>query len=209
MEYTIDTAPATLAARGKEGLIISKDYRGKQVLAAYRHLRVSPEVGWGMVTKMDEEYAFAHLQEMLRFTYWSGFVGVILVLCVVALISRTLSRPITKLSRTAKEVERGNLSARVRYTGSGEIGLLGRSFNSMAERIEHWHQTLEKQVEKRTKELESRNEQLKIEVTERKQAEEELRQFEHIVSSSTDMMALLGAKFDYIAVNVGLSGGIR
>ncbi len=34
LEYRIDAAPATLAARGKEGLITSLDYRGEPVLAA-------------------------------------------------------------------------------------------------------------------------------------------------------------------------------
>ncbi len=38
-------------------------------------------------------------------------------------------------------------------------------------------------------------------ITGRKQAEEELQQYEHIVSSSTDMMALLDKKFVYLAAN--------
>ncbi len=38
-------------------------------------------------------------------------------------------------------------------------------------------------------------------ITERKQAEEELRQFEHIVSTSKDMMALLDKNYIYLAVN--------
>jgi len=38
-------------------------------------------------------------------------------------------------------------------------------------------------------------------ITDRKQAEEELRRYEHIVSSSTDMMALLDMNFIYLAAN--------
>jgi len=40
-----------------------------------------------------------------------------------------------------------------------------------------------------------------IDITERKQAEEVMRQYEHIVSSSTDMMALLDKQFTYLAAN--------
>jgi PAS domain S-box-containing protein len=38
-------------------------------------------------------------------------------------------------------------------------------------------------------------------ITEHKKAEEELRQYDHIVSSSTDMMALLDKRFTYVAAN--------
>jgi len=38
-------------------------------------------------------------------------------------------------------------------------------------------------------------------ITDRKQAEEALRQYEHIVSSSTDMLALLDKRFNYLAAN--------
>lgn len=38
-------------------------------------------------------------------------------------------------------------------------------------------------------------------ITERKQAEEDMRQYEHIVSSSTDMIALLNNQFKYLAAN--------
>ncbi|MHC4424724.1 MAG: sensor histidine kinase [Planctomycetota bacterium] len=38
-------------------------------------------------------------------------------------------------------------------------------------------------------------------ITERKKAEEELRQYDHIVSSSSDMMALLDKRFTYLAAN--------
>jgi len=40
-----------------------------------------------------------------------------------------------------------------------------------------------------------------IDITERKKAEEELCQYDHIVSSSTDMMSLLNKRFIYMAVN--------
>ena len=45
-------------------------------------------------------------------------------------------------------------------------------------------------------------------ITERKLAEEELRQYGHIVSCSSDMMAFMDRKFVYIAAKPGVSGGI-
>jgi PAS domain S-box-containing protein len=49
--------------------------------------------------------------------------------------------------------------------------------------------------------LEKKMFDLEKEIKERKQAEEVLHQYEHIVSSSTDMLALLDKRFNYLATN--------
>ncbi|MHC4728609.1 MAG: sensor histidine kinase, partial [Planctomycetota bacterium] len=60
---------------------------------------------------------------------------------------------------------------------------------------------LEELVKDRTAELEKANEVLKLQDKEHKKAEEKLRQYDHIVSSSTDMLALLDKRFVYMAAN--------
>ena len=47
-----------------------------------------------------------------------------------------------------------------------------------------------------------------IDITERKKAEGELHQYEHIISSSTDMLAIMDKKFIYVAANPAYLGGI-
>ena len=58
LEYRVTAKPAVLASQGKEGIVAAEDYRGIPVLAAYRHLRVAPDSGWGMVVKRDQEEVF-------------------------------------------------------------------------------------------------------------------------------------------------------
>lgn len=60
---------------------------------------------------------------------------------------------------------------------------------------------LEKRVLERTVELAKSNRFLQQEITERKRAEENLRKYEHIVASSTDLIALVDRDFIYMAVN--------
>ena len=60
--------------------------------------------------------------------------------------------------------------------------------------LETHRNNLEKQVEKRTADLQA-------EITVRKKVEDELRQYEHIVSTSSDMLALLNNRFIYLAAN--------
>jgi PAS domain S-box-containing protein len=60
---------------------------------------------------------------------------------------------------------------------------------------------LEQHVAERTAELSLANEQLQREIAERKQVEETLRRYEHIVSATPDLMALLDTHYVYQAVN--------
>lgn len=184
--YSIEAKPATLAAQGKEGLIASLDYRGVPVLAAYRHLRVSPEVGWGMVVKMDQAEVWASLNKILKYTYSAGIFIAVLVLTLIVLISRHLSRPIAELARVAGEVQTGNLNTRAPASSNDEIGLLGRAFNSMIEQINQWHNELEDKVEARTQELKTTIKELSREIGRRKQAQEALKESEALYHSLVD-----------------------
>lgn len=60
---------------------------------------------------------------------------------------------------------------------------------------------LESKVEERTIELRQTNEKLLAELSHRKLAEEALHKYEHIVSSSTDMLAFIDKQYTYRAAN--------
>jgi signal transduction histidine kinase len=65
-----------------------------------------------------------------------------LVVCVVAIglitgyLSRGVVGPVRRIARMAQRLADGNLAARVPETGQGEIGVLERSFNSMAQSLQ-------------------------------------------------------------------------
>jgi len=167
LEYQITAEPAVRAARGEEGIIEIEDYRGEMVLAARRHIRVSPDFGWGMVVKIDRKELFAPLQRDLAYSLLLGLTGVIAVVFLTIVAARNLTRPILSLSRTADGVAEGNLNDQAAVTTSDEVGQLAATFNRMVESIRE-----------RTAELTESNEQLEREITERKQVEEDLRSSE-------------------------------
>ncbi|MGZ8249076.1 ATP-binding protein, partial [Methylomagnum sp.] len=100
---------------------------------------------------------------------------------VVLLIATTLSRPLTRLTVSVRELARGDFDGAARllessadgktkngFKADGEIGLLARSFVEMSGEIRHSHQrleeynrTLEEKVKARTLELEHAYEKLK------------------------------------------------
>lgn len=175
LEHRIQMEPAVLAAGGEEGIIEARDYRGEPVLAAYRHIRITPEFGWGLVVKRDAADVFASVRADVTYTALIGLFGVIAVVFLTSLLVRTLTGPIVSLGRTAERVANGDLEARAPVTTSDEIGTLATTFNSMIGRVQHWRRHLEEQVAVRTAELRQANVELKTEIIERKRAEESAR----------------------------------
>jgi len=135
LEYQIKAMPAILAAQGEEGIISANDYRGELVLAAFRHIRITSELGWGMVVKRDQTEIFTPLKESIYYFTITVIVSIIIVLGFTFLISVNLSRPIRRLSQTIQKVTGGDLDARAQVTTSDEVGILARGFNSMIQRI--------------------------------------------------------------------------
>ena len=156
LKHKIKSQPAALAARGEEGIIDSRDYRGEPVLAAYRHIRITPESGWGLVVKRDKAELFAPLRADIAYTVLLGSIGAVAFIGLATILARSLTRPIRSLSQTAEKVAAGDLSARGPVTTSDEVGLLTATFNTMVDRVENWHTELRGQVQTRTHALEAR-----------------------------------------------------
>ena len=80
------------------------------------------------------------------------------------LLSRSISTPISRLEAAVWDIGQGDLTTRVQVSSNDEIGGLGISFNRMADGLQQAVSTFEMS-----------NLELKQEVSERKQAEEEAR----------------------------------
>jgi signal transduction histidine kinase len=87
---------------------------------AGRYLRVRPRVSGGVL--------------LLRAL---GFLSlVVLVLAAAsAPVARAISRPLERLTQAARRLGRGDLAARAGLDRADEIGVLGRTFDEMAERL--------------------------------------------------------------------------
>ncbi|KAG0559642.1 hypothetical protein M758_10G116400 [Ceratodon purpureus] len=160
------------------GTLIERDYRGQKVIVAYTPVGYQ---NWGLLAKMSEEEAFKPVQRV-RIVI---IVAMIIILMVGVLASFCLAKlftaPIIELGNVATAIKGGDMGARVKI-GSvilrDEIDDLRRIFNGMAEEIATSHAELEqksKQVTERIKELALVNEDLKIQIEERKRVEEEVK----------------------------------
>ncbi|GEM_PF-4150913 len=92
-------------------------------------------VGYGYI-KLKEEVMINAKREAIEKIKTSGVFITVLSLFISILVSILLTRPIIKLTVTAKELGKGKLNTRVRISSKDEIGVLAKTFNKMAERIQ-------------------------------------------------------------------------
>ena len=141
------SVPMKVALTGKEQLMKDAlDYRNEPVIASTRYL---DEVGWGMVTKIDQKEALAPLNYILYQTFLLGVLLVAAVALVAHYLARRITKPILMLRDTSHEIANNNLEKRISYTSRNEVGQLAYTFNLMADRLAASHKKLEQKIEEK------------------------------------------------------------
>jgi signal transduction histidine kinase len=74
--------------------------------------------------------------ELVARILFSGGVALLLAILVTLLLARALTRPLNELKAAAEDIAAGNYGRRVRASPHDEIGVVGHSFNRMAEAVE-------------------------------------------------------------------------
>ena len=148
--------PIQEAVQGGKGASRLPDYRGKDVIAAWRHI---PSLEWGIVAKIDTEEAFADTTKLKNLVL--VIVVIVFLLCgVIAFsIAQSISVPMKTLSEGAEIIGSGNLDYKIGSDRKDEIGQLSRTFDKMTGDL---------------KKITSSRDELNREIAERKRAKEEI-----------------------------------
>jgi PAS domain S-box-containing protein len=120
--------PIQQAVQGRTGSGIAVDYRGKQVIAAWRYI---PSMDWGLVAKIDTSEAFADVISLRNLVLIILLIVFVLTCIMSFSIAQSISGPITLLMKGAAIIGGGNLDHKVGMNLHDEIGSLSRSFDKM------------------------------------------------------------------------------
>jgi PAS domain S-box-containing protein len=109
------------------------DYRGEEVYIATRYI---PETQWGLVVKIDEAEQLLPIMEARE-----QMTNVAITLAAFAILFGTFlgirfAQPIHQLAEAAGRIAGGDLGARSGLKREDEVGLLGRTFDQMADSLE-------------------------------------------------------------------------
>ncbi|NGZ29472.1 MAG: HAMP domain-containing protein, partial [Magnetococcales bacterium] len=142
-----------MSAKGYEGVGDGVDDRNNEVLMAYRHLRLYPEWGWGLVAKVDLAEVLEPVYRVIRLALGIGLVALFLFIIATSVFTRRLTRPLRQLTAVAQRVAAGERQLTVPLQGRDEMALLGHAMNRLLATIERQLAELEERVAERTLEL--------------------------------------------------------
>ncbi len=131
--------PIQEAVKGRSGSGLSIDYRGEEVIAAWRHI---PSQNWGLVAKIDTEEAFASISKLKILLIILVGILTIIAFIVSLFFSKLFSRPIIRLTQRTKSIAAGDLRSDIKITSKDEIGQLANSFNTMVHSLKQAQEEL-------------------------------------------------------------------
>ncbi|ACA88038.1 sensor histidine kinase [Shewanella woodyi] len=142
--------PLSNAISGLRGVVFAEDYRGEQVIAATRYI---PSVQWGLVLKEDLDDVMSAYHELLRLSIFMFLVVIFCVLLLSGFLGRWLAKPFESMIEMTQAIASGTTKSTIFPQGTKESYALALSFNQMTHSLALARETLEQQVEERTRDL--------------------------------------------------------
>lgn len=178
MNKKVSDLPATTSLSSIQDAMVSQAsglgtyYLGQEK----RFISFAPivETGWSMaITGSYKEFSKYSIS-LLLISIVILLIGLTLSAFVIFYVVRGAVKPIISLTDLAEKINKGDMSLRSNITSRSEVGILSKAINSMLDRLTHYNEILEKEVDERTKELQVSNEKLEAANEEMESVNEEL-----------------------------------
>jgi len=136
-------------------------------------------LGWTLILEQGAEEVFAPVVKLRNGILIISLLITVLAIVIGVIIYRSISIPISKLIEATTEIGTGKLDTYIEVKSNDEIGDLASSFNKMIQ-----------DLQKSTGNLHLANSELNKEITDHKQAEEELQKLATVVRHSSELVNL-------------------
>jgi signal transduction histidine kinase len=133
-----------------ETVTTGRDPDGTKVLSAFHAIAL---LDWRVFVEEPLGEAFAPLTSAIWRTVLLLVTFLLLAAGTGVLLARRLVRPIESIQAAAAKIGSGSLDERIEVPSNDELGALAEEFNRMAARLQESHESLERKVEERTREL--------------------------------------------------------
>lgn len=117
---------------GKSSGTFSQTLNGRDLQFIYLK---SPFTNWTTVGVFDVQDSVQEVKDIHLYVFSFLFIVSLLGITASYYLSHSISRPITQLASSMRKVEEGNMNIRILGGREDEVGMLGRSFNNMLQRI--------------------------------------------------------------------------
>lgn len=121
-----------------------KDGSKVEMLGSYATAEIGNNYFLGVIAIQDESAALVSVAEMRRQIILISLVAAIFAIIIGVVFAKRLTTPVHELAGVAGKIAAGDFSQRITIHSRTEIGELGDSFNSMAEKIQRYISDLQR-----------------------------------------------------------------
>lgn len=176
--------------KGKEVVAtLVSEMTGKSRLAAFTPVS---SIGWVASCSRAEDEVMAGITKTLLPMGLLTLLGTLAAFGIAVGLSRPITASIVRVRNHAAALGRGEMASVEIASGPREVKELGKAFNEMAEKVRSREEALrqardgfEQRVKERTEELQRAYDRLLVEMKQREQAEEQLRQSQKMEAIGT------------------------
>lgn len=136
------------------------NYDGKRDFVQISPFSDGRGIDWLIVLVMPEESFLNRVYANRRTTIMLCLVAALIAIFIGMMLANWITNPIRQLNEGAKSLAKGEWEKSLDVSREDEIGELSRSFNSMAVQLTDLVSSLEEKVQKRTKQLNLKNEEV-------------------------------------------------
>ncbi|MCT4631434.1 MAG: methyl-accepting chemotaxis protein [Firmicutes bacterium] len=108
---------------------------GKQLVVSYPVNFISKDTKWYLMNNIPEKVILSKYQNQLKINLIVIAIALIIIVLLIYFISRSIKRPITKLSDTIEKIGMGDLTESCDMDTRDEIGQLSKNFDSMIDKM--------------------------------------------------------------------------
>ncbi len=125
-------------------------FNSQPALGAYSWV---PSVNSSLVVEVPRALVFSEINSLAPFTLGLVSITSIIFLIIVYLSARRVTRPLVRMTEASRNFAEGDWQSRAPVERNDEIGLLGFTFNQMADELAELYRSLEFQVRERTQQI--------------------------------------------------------
>lgn len=164
---------------------------GKQIIG---YARFMPDLNAIMLLQLPQDIIFRQVPIFDILNFLLLVIALATALGLAYYSSTTFVTPIVALTRNAEEFAKGNLKVRSNLHRRDEIGILGSSFDHMAEELNNLYLSLEEKVEQRTSQLRTASEVAQLAISSN-----------DIDETIEKVVAMVRQRFDYYTTSLYLT----
>jgi PAS domain S-box-containing protein len=150
---------------------LTKDERGYGFGGTFKsidHKKGNKGESWYVLCYRQMSVIQAPLIESIKSILLTGFAVIVILLLVSYLFGKKIAQPLSMINKATQKIGKGNFEYRIDISQNDEFGNLGRSFNQIADKLQHTTTSIEL---------------FENELAERKQAEKAIAEKERFLSS--------------------------